>query len=470
MKAEKLKFYNTLTRRLEKFEPRERGSVGMYTCGPTVYDFAHIGNFRAYVFEDLLRRCLRYAGYGVTQVMNLTDVDDKTIKGARQAGVPLGEYTRKYKDAFFEDLKVLNIERAEYYPEATAHVGDMIEMVQKLLDKGHAYRAEDGSVYFRISSFEDYGKLARIDTSGLRAGARVSHDEYEKDDAADFALWKGWTREDGDVAWETPWGRGRPGWHIECSAMSTRYLGETFDIHTGGVDNIFPHHEDEIAQSEAASGKQFVKYWLHCEHLIMEGRKMSKSLGNFFTLRDILERGYTGREIRYVLMAGHYRQRLNFTFEALDGARTALERIDEFRGRLREADSGCFPEVLPCWAEKCRKSFEERLAGDMNVSGALGSLFDMVHDGNRAMDAEGKAPAGWSPAAVDRLMARFEEVLGVLAGSGEETDEETRELARRRETARKNRDWQEADRLRDEITKRGWEVRDTPGGPKLKKR
>ncbi|HPG00875.1 MAG TPA: cysteine--tRNA ligase, partial [Kiritimatiellia bacterium] len=281
-----LRFYNTLTRQIDDFQSLEDGNVRMYTCGPTVYNFAHIGNFRAYVFEDLLRRYLKYSGYQVTQVMNLTDVDDKTIKGALQQGTSLKDYTKTYVDAFFEDLRLLEVEPAEYYPAATDHIPDMIALIHRLFEKGVAYQSDDGSIYFSISKYKDYGKLAHLDMSGLRAGARVAQDEYEKENLADFALWKAWDEKDGDVFWESPWGRGRPGWHIECSAMSMRYLGESFDIHTGGVDNVFPHHEDEIAQSEAATGKQFARYWLHCAHLIVDGKKMSKSLGNFYTQRE----------------------------------------------------------------------------------------------------------------------------------------------------------------------------------------
>jgi len=460
-----VKVHNTLSRQVEELAPIEPGHVRMYTCGPTVYDFAHIGNFRAYLFEDLLRRYLKYAGYRVTQVMNLTDVDDKTIRGALAVGLPLREYTRKFKDAFFEDLKALNIEPAEHYPEATAHVPEMVTLIQKLLDKGVAYKSDDGSVYFSIAKFPAYGKLAHLDMSGLRAGARVSQDEYEKENVADFALWKAWDEKDGDVAWDSPWGRGRPGWHIECSAMSSKYLGESFDLHTGGIDNMFPHHEDEIAQSEAASGKPFVKYWMHCAHLVVDGRKMSKSLGNFYTLRQVLDRGYSGREIRYVLISAHYRQALNFTFEALDSARTSLARIDEFRDRLREQAAGA--GSLPAWADKARDGFKAALDNDLGISEALAALFDMVHDGNKAMDAGQK---DWNAAAVLDLLDEFDRVLGVLGKSGNEASEEVRQLAADREKARQSKNWAESDRIRRRLAELGWEVRDTPAGPKLKKK
>ncbi|MEM7395142.1 MAG: cysteine--tRNA ligase, partial [Verrucomicrobiota bacterium] len=297
-----LKVQNTLSRQLEDVVPLTDNHIRMYTCGPTVYDYAHIGNFRAYVFEDLLRRVLKYAGFEVTQIMNLTDVDDKTIKGAIAKKLPLKEYTKTYIDSFFEDLATLNIEPAEAYPAATDHIPEMITLIETLVEKGYAYQSDDGSVYFSIGKFEGYGKLAHLDLDGMRCGARVSQDEYEKDVAADFALWKAYSENDGDVVWDSPWGRGRPGWHIECSAMAMKFLGESFDIHCGGVDNMFPHHEDEIAQSEAATGKQFVRYWMHNAHLIVDGAKMSKSLGNFYTLRQVVEKGYSGRELRYVLI------------------------------------------------------------------------------------------------------------------------------------------------------------------------
>lgn len=463
-----MRVHNTASRQLEELVPLESGHIRMYTCGPTVYDYAHIGNFRAYLFEDLLRRYLKYAGYGVTQVMNLTDVDDKTIRGAMNAGVPLNDYTRRFKDAFFQDLKVLSIEPAEHYPEATAHVPEMIALIQKLFDKGYAYRSDDGSVYFSIAKFKDYGKLAHLDVSGLRAGARVSQDEYEKENVADFALWKAWDEKDGDVAWDSPWGRGRPGWHIECSAMSSKYLGETFDLHTGGVDNMFPHHEDEIAQSEAASGKRFVKYWMHCAHLIVDGRKMSKSLGNFHTLRNVLDRGYSGREIRYVLISAHYRQALNFSFDALDGARASLARLDEFMDRLKEkAGASAGQGALPEWAEKARQGFKDALDNDLGISEALAALFDMVHDGNKAMD-EGRT--GWNAGAVLELLGQFDRVLGFLSKPGDEAGDEVKRLAGDREKARQAKNWAESDRIRARLAELGWEIRDTPAGPKLKKK
>ncbi|MCX7817970.1 MAG: cysteine--tRNA ligase [Kiritimatiellae bacterium] len=464
------RFFNTLTRTIEPFEPLEGTTVRMYTCGPTVHDYAHIGNFRAYVFEDLLRRVLKFHGWGVRQVMNLTDVDDKTIRKSRAAGLPLREYTARYIAAFFEDLDALRIERAEHYPAATDHVPDMIRLIERLIAGGFAYRSEDGSVYFRIERFPAYGRLARLDLSGLKPGARVAQDEYEKEHVGDFALWKAWDESDGDVAWDSPWGRGRPGWHIECSAMSMRYLGESFDIHTGGQDNIFPHHEDEIAQSEAATGRPLARFWLHCAHLIVEGRKMSKSLNNFFTLRDLLERGWTGREVRYVLLGTQYRQSLNFTFDSLGAARAALRRLDEFRERLQECAGGAVAGALPAWAAGAPDAFRAALADDLNISGALGVLFDLVRDGHRAMDAGALEPAG--AAALLALLADWDRVLAVLRPEGESAadDAVVQELLCRREAARKARNWAEADRLRAELAARGWLVQDTPQGPKLRRR
>ena len=464
-----MKIHNTLTQQLEELVPMEGNRVRLYTCGPTVYNYAHIGNFRAYLFEDVLRRSIKYFGHDIIQVMNLTDVDDKTIAGAIKAGVPLDAFTRTFKTAFFEDLKTLNVEPAEHYPAATDHVPEMIVLIQKLLAKGHAYQSEDGSIYFSVSSFPAYGKLAHLDMAGLRPGARVQHDEYEKENVADFALWKAWDEKDGDVGWDAPWGRGRPGWHIECSAMATKFLGESFDLHTGGVDNIFPHHEDEIAQSEGASGKPFVRYWMHCAHLVVDGRKMSKSLGNFYTLRDLMSRGYTGREIRYVLMAGHYRQSLNFSFESLDGARSALQRLDEFQDRLGQVAAGSRGEgSVPDWADLAGKRFSAGLADDLNVSESLGALFDMVHAGNRAIDSRtlSSAEAG----AVQALLARFDTVLGFLAKPADTVPAEALNLLESRQQARLTKNWAEADRVRNELALLGWVIQDTPQGPKLKRK
>ena len=454
--------HNTLSRQLEEFVPREPGQARMYTCGPTVYNFAHIGNFRAYVFEDLLRRWLKFKGFRVTQVMNLTDVDDKTIRDSRAAGLPLAAFTAKFKQAFFEDVRALNIEPAEHYPAATDHIPEMIAIIRTLEEKGYAYRSEDGSVYFSIDRWPAYGRLAHLDRAGMRTGVRVAADEYEKENVADFALWKAWDEKDGDVAWDSPWGRGRPGWHIECSAMSQKYLGPSFDLHTGGVDNIFPHHEDEIAQSEAANGQPFAKYWLHCAHLMVDGQKMSKSRGNFHTLRDVLARGYTGREVRYELLATHYRAPLNFTFGGLDAARTALRRVDEFTTRLAEAAGAAPAGALPAWARAQAERFEAAMDEDLNISAALAALFDSLREGNAALDAQALDAGG--AAAVQALFRRWDAALGVLEKPAEAVPAAVQALLDRRQAARKARDWQQSDALRDQIAALGWTVKDTPKG------
>jgi cysteinyl-tRNA synthetase len=458
-----MKVFNTLSRQLEEIVPLEGDHVRLYTCGPTVYNAAHIGNFRTYVFEDLLRRYLKYSGFRVTQVMNLTDVDDKTIRGAMAAGISLDAYTAPYKAMFFEDLKVLNIEPAEHYPAATDHIAEVIALIERLMARGLAYKSDDGSVYFSIARFPGYGKLGHIDMAGMRAGARVAQDEYEKENVADFALWKAWDADDGDVWWESPWGRGRPGWHVECSAMSMRYLGESFDIHTGGVDNIFPHHDDEIAQSEGATGKPFVKTWMHSAHLIVDGKKMSKSLGNFHTLRQVMERGYAGREVRYVLLAAHYRQALNFTFEAVEAARASLARLDEFQDRLRAVKAT--GTGLPEWAARAEGVFKTSLDDDLNISEALAGIFEMVHAGNKDMDA---GRMDWNADAVLALLARFDTVLGVLERPATALPADVAAMAEARVAARGARNWAESDRLRDALKAAGWEVRDTPEGQKLK--
>jgi cysteinyl-tRNA synthetase len=338
-----LRFFNTYSRQVEDFVPldTEGQTVKIYTCGPTVYSYAHIGNFRAYIFEDLLQRHLEARGYRIMRVMNLTDVDDKTIRGCRQAGMPLAAFTEPFKRAFFEDLETLRIQAAQSYPAATApeYIARMVEMIRILVERGFAYQAEDNSVYYRINQFPAYGRLAHLDLDQLRPGGRVQSDEYEKESLGDFALWKAWDQEDGEVAWASPWGRGRPGWHIECSAMAGALLGEQIDIHCGGVDNIFPHHEAEIAQTEAVTGKRFVHYWMHCAHLMVEGQKMSKSLGNFYTLRDLLAKGHTGREIRYALLRVNYGLPLNFTFDGMADAREALRRLGKAIARSTRATS-----------------------------------------------------------------------------------------------------------------------------------
>lgn len=465
-----LQVHNTLTRRLEEIAPRpgEGKKISLYTCGPTVYAHAHIGNFRAYVFEDLLQRHLRERGFLVRRVMNLTDVDDKTIRGAHAAGIALGDYTRPFKEAFFEDAKTLRLLPAESYPAATdsEQIARMIAMIATLMERGHAYQAEDGSVYFRISSFPDYGKLAHVDLEGQRPGQRVASDEYEKEAVADFALWKAWVPEDGAVGWESPWGKGRPGWHIECSAMATGLLGETIDIHCGGVDNIFPHHEAEIAQCECAGhGKApFVRYWMHCAHLMVEGSKMAKSAGNFFTLRDLLEKGWSGREVRYALITTHYRGSLNFTFDGLTAARTALARIDAWRERLTETAGSESASEAP---DSSTEGFFAALDDDLNISGALAVLFETVRESNRRMDEGTLTPKqargllGWL-ARVDGILALEPEAVATLPP-------EVEKLVEERAAARAAKEWTRSDEIRDQIAALGWLVKDTKDGQRISK-
>lgn len=450
-----MQVFNSLTRRNEELKPLEANEIRLYTCGPTVYNYAHIGNFRAYAFEDVLRRVVQFNGMKIRQVMNLTDVDDKTIRGANAAGVKLTDYTKTYKDAFFADLKKLNIQSAEVYPAATDHIPEMIALVEKLVEKGVAYKSEDGSVYFNVHKFPGYGKLAHIDFDHQQTGARCAADEYDKENVGDFALWKAWEESDGPVGWDSPWGKGRPGWHIECSAMSMKYLGETFDLHTGGIDNLFPHHENEIAQAEAATGKPFVKTWMHCAHLRVNGEKMSKSAGNFFTLRDLIEKGYTGREIRYVLINAHYRQGLNFAFSALDDARKSLARIDAC---VEKATSGEAPE----WAKARLEEFTAAVNDDLNMPKAFAALFELVRDTN----SHGGGP-------VLDVFKRMDEVLGVIFfGKAEKTDvpAEVQALLDKRADARKAKDWALSDKLRDEIAAMGWLVKDSREGQSVSKK
>ncbi|MEG2465302.1 MAG: cysteine--tRNA ligase [Kiritimatiellia bacterium] len=462
-----LSFYNSLTRQQEPFHSLKPHQVGMYSCGPTVYNYAHIGNFRAYLFEDLLRRTLEFAGYKVTQVMNLTDVDDKTIRGSQAKQMPLADYTRPYIDSFFADLKALNVEPAEVYPPATAHIPEMKQMIQVLFDKGIAYKSEDGSVYFSVDRFPSYGRLAHLDRSQLRSGVRISTDEYEKESFGDFAIWKGWDEKDGDVVWEAPWGKGRPGWHLECSAMSMKYLGESFDLHTGGIDNLFPHHENEIAQAEAVTGKPFVQTWMHCAHLRVNGQKMSKSLGNFFTLRDLLDKGYSGREIRYVLLGGHYRQPLNFTFDALSAARAALARIDECVDALT-ARAGEAQEENGVRVPSSLEAFAHAVADDLNSPEAFSALFAFVRAANAALQA-GLSPVGAKLALEE--FAQMDRVLGIITfgrNVNQAVPAEIQALAAERLKARAEKNWSESDRLRDLLAEKGWQIRDSKEGQTLK--
>jgi len=462
-----LQFFNTLTRKKEEFYTIHPGEVRMYTCGPTVYDFAHIGNFRAYVFGDLLNRYLKYKGYKVTYVMNITDVDDKTIAGSQKEKIPLRDYTQRYKDAFFEDMKSLNIEPADIYPEATLHINDMVELVKILLQKGYAYQNE-GSTYFKIANFPSYGKLSHMDLEGLKAGARVSADEYEKEQVADFALWKGWDEKDGDVFWETEVGKGRPGWHIECSVMSMKYLGKHFDIHTGGVDLIFPHHENEIAQSETATEEKFVNFWLHNEFLMVEGKKMAKSLGNYYTLRDLLNQEYNPTAIRYLLLATHYRQQLNFTFDGLEASKNALQRLYDFVDNLKmvkeEKNSPEVDEII----SRTKQRFEDALDDDLNVSEALGVVFNLVKDINILVDEKNISKADAEK--VLNLMNGFDSVLGILKREELVLDEEISKLIERRSKAREDKDFKLSDQIRKDLETKGVILEDTPQGTKWKRK
>jgi cysteinyl-tRNA synthetase len=464
-----VRFFNTYSRQLEEFKPRDPGDrkIDIYTCGPTVYSRAHIGNFRAYVFEDLLQRHLELRGYKVHRVMNITDVDDKTIRVAREAGIPLSKFTAQFKEAFFEDIDTLGIKRADEFPSATDQrfIDRMIEMIGTLISRGLAYQADDKSVYFRINKFPGYGKLAHFDLTQLQSTGRVKHDEYDKEHIGDFALWKAWDEEDGDVGWESPWSRGRPGWHIECSAMATALLGDQIDIHCGGVDNIFPHHEAEIAQSEGVTGKKFVRYWLHCAHLLVDGQKMSKSLGNFYTLPDLLEKGYTGREIRYALMRVHYRAPLNFTWESMEETRQALARIDEWLVRLRE--NAAAKTNTGKVGMRVGEQFEEALDDDLNISAALGFLFESIRETNRAMDqnemdaAKANAWLKWWRR-VNSVLVVEEEPAALPA--------EIARLGEERAQARLAKDFRRSDELREKLNTLGWEARDTKDGQKITRR
>jgi cysteinyl-tRNA synthetase len=469
-----LVLYNTLGRELAPFRPMVPGEAKIYTCGPTVYNDVHIGNLRTFLFEDILRRSLEYLGYRVTQVMNLTDVDDKTIRGANEKGVPLDVFTAPYIASFFRDLGTLHVEPAEIYPRATEHIPEMIAMISRLIASGHAYEA-DGSVFFRIATDPDYGRLSGFDQGQeARRGERVASDEYEKEDVRDFVLWKG--AKPGEPTWDSPWGPGRPGWHIECSAMSAKYLGTTFDIHCGGVDNIFPHHENEIAQSECATGEPFVHVWLHSEHLLVDGAKMSKSLGNQYTLPELLARGVPARALRYLFLSVHYRQKLNFTFESLDAAGAALKRVDQMRFRLdHAAESGAGRPVIAKAAERLETDFAAALADDLNLAGALAAVFGFAKEVNVAIEARAGLGEG-DRQRVEAALAGVDRVLGVLDPAawkeGEDTSQEDEQISRlvhERDEARRRRDFKEADRLRAELTERGIVIEDTPQGTRWKR-
>jgi cysteinyl-tRNA synthetase len=469
-----IQLHNTLGGKIEPFVPQKAGEVRMYSCGPTVYDYAHIGNFRTFVFQDILRRFLKSRGFKMTQVMNLTDVDDRIITNAAAAGVGIREYTEKFAQAFFDDCKALSLEAPEHWTRATDNIDSMVRLIERLRDKSFTYESE-GSIYYRIAKFPGYGKLSNIDVAGIQAGARVDVDRYEKESARDFALWK--APKEGEHFWETSIGQGRPGWHIECSAMAMKYLGETLDIHTGGIDLAFPHHENEIAQSEGSTGKHFVKYWLHAEHLLVEGEKMSKSLGNFFTLRDLFAKGYKPSALRFALASVPYRRQLNFTFDGLQQASSSVERLRNFADRLAQ---GKFPagaqKNLAKRITKAAEEFDAGLSDDLNTARALGAVFEFVREANIAMD-KGEFGSSDVPAA-QKFLQTFDQIFAVLEnndaqklqtlGYGQENsnagDAEIEKLVAERQVARQTRDFATADRIRKELEKRGIILEDSRDG------
>lgn len=471
--------YNTLSREKERFLP-VNDPVKLYTCGPTVYDYAHIGNFRTYIFEDLLKRVLLFLGYSVYHVMNITDVDDKTLAGARKKGCSLEKYCQPYIHAFFADLETLHILKADAYPHATHYIPQMIEAIQQLINQGVAYIGQDQSVYFSISQFPNYGALSHLNLEELRNSARIDADEYDKDNLCDFVLWKAYDPDrDGEIFWESPFGKGRPGWHLECSIMSMSLLGQSLDIHAGGVDNIFPHHENEIAQSESLSHKPFVRYWLHSHHLLVDRKKMSKSLGNFFTLRDLLDQGFSGEEVRYLLLQGHYRTQLNFTQEGLHASRQSLKRLRDFICRLEDPsypDDIIHPEVATA-CQSFLETFITSLTNDLNISSSLAALFDFIRKINSSIDQHTGIQTETDSSVFSKqdaqhilaLLRKIDQVLGVLPFSQPDIPEEVLLLVEQREAARKVKNWQEADRLRDEILSRGFAIEDGKTGMKVKK-
>ncbi len=464
-----LRFYNTLTLDVQPFVPASDNTVRMYTCGPTVYDFAHIGNFRTFVFFDLLRRWLLASGFQLDHVMNITDVDDKIIRNAVAQKKSLDEYTSVYTQAFFDDCKMLRLQPAEHMVRATEHIPEMASAIKELEDKGYTYE-QDGSVYFRISKFPEYGKLSRIDLAENRAGARVDVDTYEKEDARDFVLWK--APKENEPFWKTEVGPGRPGWHIECSVMALKYLGATLDIHAGGIDLTFPHHENEIAQSEALTGRLFSRFWMHAEFLLVDGRKMSKSLGNYFTLRDILGRGYPAETVRYLLAAVPYRKSLNFTFEGLKAAATAIDRLRNYQLRL---DSGKFAqgldEALATSALRAREQFRESLDDDLNTAEALAAIFEYVRETNSAMDS-GTFHAG-NVAGAKQVLALFDSFFDVLTPTvkaGAIDDAEIDALIQERTQVKKARNFKRSDEIRDQLTAAGIILEDTKDGVRWKRK
>ncbi len=460
-----LQFFNSLKREKEIFQPIEKGKVGLYTCGPTVYDYAHIGNFRTFMFEDLLKRWLLHLRYDVKHVMNITDVDDKTIKKAKQMKVSLSRITDKYTQYFMEDLTWLKMIPADIYPTATESIPKMISMIERLLEKGFAYREDDGSVYFNISSFPNYGKLTQINISAQRTGDRVMEDEYDKDAPQDFALWKGWKEEeDGEVVWDAPWGRGRPGWHIECSAMSSESLGDHFDIHCGGVDNMFPHHENEIAQSQCATDQPFVNFWLHSEFLMVDSGKMSKSLGNFYRISALKELGFTAENIRYQLLAGHYRSKITFSIDKKHEGDKVVQRLSDFYNRLQkmnanESSTGSLPEAY--------SKFRDRMNDDLDSPQALAVFFDWMKTVNGKIDknliTDSDLGEAWE------FLVAFDSVFGFIRNQDFEIPDKINLLLNKRQKARDEENWNESDLIREHLKEKGWIIDDTPDGQYLKK-
>ncbi len=464
-----LRFYNTLTQTVEEFVPMDGKTVRMYTCGPTVYNYVHIGNLRTFTFQDLLRRWLKARGYSLMHVMNITDVDDKIIRDAGKAGLSLKEFTAIYEKAFLEDIAALRMEGPEKIARATEHIDEMVTFIQKLSDKGFTYESE-GSTYFSIEKFPEYGKLSHQDFSGIRSGARVDVDEYDKDNARDFVLWK--LKKDGEPSWDTAIGDGRPGWHIECSCMAMAYLGDTLDIHAGGIDLTFPHHENEIAQSEAVSGKQFARYWLHSEHLSIDWTKMSKSLGNIYTLRDIVKMGYSPEALRYLLASVPYRKKLNFTFDGLKAAQTSIERLRNYQLRLETAT---FNEGINDAIEERTKQaitqFEEALDDDLNTAEALAAVFEYIRDTNSSMDS-GAFLSGNRDSAIT-LLKRFDSVFDVLRPTVTDSglsDEEIQALVEERSQAKKQKNFQRADEIRNQLSDLNVIVEDTKDGARWKRK
>ena len=462
-----LRLFNSLGKSKEVFRSKNGNVVTVYCCGPTVYDYAHIGNLRTFLFEDILTRYLEYKGYEIKFVMNITDVDDKTISSSRKYNTTLKDYTEKFTNEFFKDLKSLNIKEASLYPRATEYIQDIENHIIKLQNEDYCYESE-GSYYFSINKFAGYGRLSGLEINESRNKTRLNEDEYTKDNAQDFALWKSWNNDDGDVYWEGKLGKGRPGWHIECSVMSTKILGNEIDIHAGGVDLIFPHHENEIAQTEAVTKKQFVRYWIHAEHLIVEGKKMSKSEGNFFTLRDLLDKGYDANHIRFLLIASHYRSQLNFTFDGIKQAKENIDRIQESYSKVKslETETGC-NRVLSEITKGSIDSFEDAMDDDLDMPVALASIFRFVRDLNKYLDDNEVLEENKSE--ILDYFKKINSILGVLSNETIRLDDEIMQLIKERDEAREKKDWNKSDKIRDELSKRGYVVEDTEKGTRIKR-